>query len=302
MSGREERGHVVVEVHGILVTVEIDGDAVRCAPAPGLDLYPVVGDRVVVAEPGQVGDPPQVVDVLARTSALARLRGDATRRSREGASEHVLAANIDLAVIVAAVSRPPFHPRFIDRYMVLAQRGGIDVALCINKADLGTELPDLSVYRDLGLPIVKVSAKEGTGLDDLRALIEGRTVVFTGHSGVGKSSLVNALFADELAETGDVGGKRGQGRHTTSRSALFRLDATTAIVDTPGIRSLSLAGIAKDELIDLFPDLAPFTDRCRFRDCSHDHEPGCGVRQAVEDGLAAASRYEIYLRLLAEDR
>ena len=302
MEAGSDRGHVVVEVHGILVTVDIDGDPVRCSPAPALDLYPVVGDRVTVSPPVLAGDPPVVTQVLPRRGALTRLRGDSTRRSRDGASEHVLAANIDLAVIVAAVSRPPFHPRFIDRYMVLAQRGGIDVALCINKCDLGTELPDLQVYRDLGLPIVKVSAKDGTGLDDLRALIAGRTVVFTGHSGVGKSSLVNALFADEMAQTGDVGGKRGQGRHTTSRSALFRIDADTAVVDTPGIRSLSLAGIGRDELIDLFPDLAPFTDSCRFRDCSHDHEPGCGVIAAVEAGKAAPARYEIYLRLLTEDR
>lgn len=295
-------GHLVIEVHGILATVEIDGAPVRCSPQPNLDPYPVVGDRVAVAPPERAGDPPSITAVLPRRSQLARLRHDRSRRSMEGAIEHVLAANINLAVIVAAVARPPFHPRFIDRYMVLAERGGIAAALCLNKCDLGTEPHDLSVYRDLGLPIVRVSAKTGEGLDALRALVAGKTVVFTGHSGVGKSSLVNALFAEELADTGDVGGKRGQGRHTTSRSALYRVDATTAVVDTPGIRSLSLAGIEKSEMITLFPDLAIHAEGCRFRDCSHDHEPGCAVRAAAESGEAALSRYETYRRLLAEER
>ncbi len=294
-------GHTVVEVHGIRVTVEIDGALRRCAPLPGMEPYPAVGDRVAVGPPGQPDDPPSVTAVLPRRTTLARPRGDRSRRSRGGAREHVLAANVDLAVVVAARARPPFHPRFIDRAMVLAQRGGIDVAVALNKADLGVEPPDLSVHRGLGLRIVDVSARTGAGLEDLRRLIAGRTVVFTGRSGVGKSSLVNALHDAEPAAVGAVGGRRGQGRHTTSRSSLYRLDATTAIIDTPGVRSLPLAGIPPDELDGLFPEFAERSARCRFRDCVHDREPGCEVRAAVAAGAVAASRYDTYLRLLRDD-
>lgn len=296
-----EKTHVVVEVHGILVTVDINGEPVRCSPMQGLNLYPVVGDHVRVRSAEQEGDHPVVFEVLPRRTSLARLRRDNTRHGSSGAVEHVLAANIDLAVIVAALTRPPFHPRFIDRYMVLAQRGGLDVAVALNKADLGVEPPDLSVYRDLGLEIVKLSAKTGEGLGDLRTLIEGKTVIFTGHSGVGKSSLVNALHETAMAAVGEVGGKRGQGRHTTSRTSLYCLDETTAIVDTPGVRSLSMAGIPADELGELFPEVSERAELCKFRNCTHDHEPGCGVQAAVESGEIARVRYETYLRLLHEE-
>ncbi len=291
----------VIEVHGIRVTVELDGDAVRCAPAPDMNPYPVVGDHVAVEAGANDGDPPVITEVLHRRTTLARLRQDNSRRSRDGAQEHVLAANVDLAVIVAAIARPPFHPRFIDRYMVLAQRGGLDVAVALNKADLDEPLPDLTLYRDLVVDIVSVSAKTGEGLGDLRRLIGDKTVIFTGHSGVGKSSLVNALNAEIDAAVGEVGGKRGQGRHTTSRSSLYKLDDSTAVIDTPGIRSLSLAGIPADELGDLFPELEGFAEGCRFRDCTHNHEPGCAVKTAVEEGEIPFVRYETYLRLLHED-
>ena len=238
---------------------------------------------------------------MPRRTVLARWRRDASRRSSGGAREHVLAANVELAVVVAAVARPPFHPRLIDRSMVIAQRGGLEVAVALNKIDLESARPDLSAYRGLGLEVVEVSARTGEGIERLARLVEKRTVVLAGHSGVGKSSLINALAGTELAATGGLGGRRHQGRHTTSRSSLYRFGRDTAVIDTPGIRSLALTGIPPDELAALFPEFAEPAARCRFRDCAHDHEPGCAVRDAVAAGRVATGRHDLYLRLLREN-
>jgi len=293
---------MVVEVHGELVSVEdAAGTVQRCEVSPEAPFFPVVGDRVTVRSDGPSGRP-VVVDVAPRRTRLARLRFDRTRRSTAGAEEHVLAANIDLAVIVVAAKRPPFHPRLIDRYLVLCQYGGIDAAIAVNKMDLVDAPPDLSVYRNLGLPIVLVSAETNQGLDALRDLINGKLVVFAGHSGVGKSSLVNALVGAAATATAEVGGKRGQGRHTTSTATLHWLDDETGVVDTPGVRSLALAGIDAQELAGYFPEFEPFAGACRYRNCTHDHEPACAVRDAAEAGAIAQQRYASYLRLLREDR
>lgn len=292
---------MVVEVHGELVSVEDpSGDIRRCAVSPDAPFFPVIGDRVMVDDDGPRGRP-VVVDIAPRRNRLARLRHDRTRRSGAGAEEHVLAANIDLAVIVVAAKRPPFHPRLIDRYLVLCQYGGIDAAVAVNKADLTDDLPDLSIYRDLGLPIVEVSAKTHQGLDGLRELIDGKLVVFAGHSGVGKSSLVNALVGEAAAETAEVGGKRGQGRHTTSVATLHWLDDETGVVDTPGVRSLAMTGISQQELAGYFPEFVDLIGACRFRDCGHDHEPGCAVREAAQAGAIPPARYDSYLRLLHDE-
>ena len=290
----------VIEVHGILVTVDVGGRLRRCAPRPGMEPYPVVGDRVRIEEAGQPGDPPRVDAVLPRCGVLARWRHDASRRSPGSAREQVLAANVDLVLVVAAVAHPPFHPRLIDRFMVVAQKGGIGVAVALTKIDLGVGIPDLGDYRAMGVDVLEVSSRTGEGLERLARRIRGRTIVLAGHSGVGKSSLVNALAGSALAEVGGLGGRRRQGRHRTSRSSLYRIGGAR-LIDTPGIRSLALGGIPREELASLFPEFEGRRRACRFRNCTHDHEPACAVREAVGRGEIAAGRHDVYLRLLRDE-
>jgi ribosome biogenesis GTPase len=256
-----------------------------------------VGDRVraVLDTPGRV----TIVEVEPRRSRLARIREDRTRRSAFAREEAVLAANVDVAVIVAAVADPPFHPRLVDRFLVICQYGGISPVLCLNKCDLAEARPYLRVYERLGLPIVYASTVTGAGLDELRDLLRGKVAVFTGHSGVGKSSLVNALLGEDRQAVGTVSEQYRRGRHTTTSSSLLPLgDDGSYLVDTPGVRSLGVWKIEPRTLAGYFPDFDPFGPGCRFSTCSHTHEPVCAVKEAVEAGEIARQRYESYLRLM----
>lgn len=255
-----------------------------------------VGDRVRIVQ-GNDGRR-MVVGIEPRRSRLARIREDRSRRSGVSREEAVLAANVDVAVIVAAVAQPPFHPKLVDRFLVICQYGGIRPVLCLNKCDLVDAPPDVSIYEQLGLPIVHTSAATGTGLDELRGLLRGRIAVFTGHSGVGKSSLVNALLGDRLQAVGAVRGADGRGRHTTTSSTLLHWDEASFVVDTPGVRSLGIWKIEPATLSWYFPDLDAFSPWCRFSGCSHTHEPDCGVKAAVEAGEVPRQRYESYLRMM----
>lgn len=257
-----------------------------------------VGDRVQLVT-GQHGDT-LVVDVEPRRSRLARVREDRSRRSAHAREEAVLAANVDVAVIVAAVAEPPFHPKLVDRFLVICQYGGIRPILCLNKCDLTAEPPDVSLYRQLGVPVVYVSATTGAGLDELRSLLAGTVAVFTGHSGVGKSSLANALLGEARQVVGAVRWADGRGRHTTTSSSLIRLDEGSYLVDTPGVRSLGIWEIDRRTLSAYFPDFDSFSASCRFSTCTHVHEPGCGVKSAAESGELSRQRYESYLRLMTE--
>ena len=214
-----------------------------------------------------------------RRSRLVRLRADASRRSLAGASEHVLAANVHYAVIVASVASPAFHPRLVDRYLVMCQYGNVSPVLCLSKLDLAPS-PDVSVYTNIGLPVLHVSTKNGQGFEELLSLLSGKSCVLTGHSGVGKSSIINYLLGREVLTVRDVSDRTGRGRHTSVSSSLHVIENSTWLIDTPGIRSLGLWDIDPATLRFYFPEFSPFAEHCRYRDCSHSHEPDCSVRES----------------------
>jgi len=243
------------------------------------------GDRVAIRHD-------KVVFVAPRRTTLSRSDPGNPNKDR------VIAANIDILVIVAAVTDPPFRPALIDRYLVAASRGGIQPILCLTKTDLCGDTSEAEVYREARVPLVRCSIKDGTGIEELRGLLAGSLAVFAGHSGVGKSSLLNAVAQEDRARTGAVSDGSGKGRHTTTSSKLHQLPNGARIIDTPGIREFGLGAVTAEELRGAFPEIAACG--CRFRDCLHKEEPGCGVLAALESGEISRVRYASYLRIAAE--
>ncbi len=250
-----------------------------------------VGDQVMVRL--GAGTDANIEEVLPRSNRLSR-----PAVGREN-SEQLIAANLTQAVIVQAV-RPAWKPATFDRYMVMASAGGVPVALCLNKIDVdpaASESPDLNVYRNLGLPVLMTSARTGQGVDELREFLSGSTTVFIGPSGVGKSSLINALSPGAALPTGSLSRSTGKGRHTTTWVELRKLPGNIEVVDSPGLRVLGLWGVAVETLAGHFPEITQRADGCRFARCTHLHEPDCPVRDAVERGDIAEFRYESYRRI-----
>jgi ribosome biogenesis GTPase len=222
-----------------------------------------------------------------------------------GKKEQLIAVNIDQAVIAVSCVNPPLKPALIDRYLIAAEKGNIHPIIAINKIDLLEEDEEekeryeavLSAYEKLGIPVLSLSIKTGVGLDALKALLKGKTSVFTGQSGVGKSSLINACFGLEL-KTGELATKTAKGSHTTTTAELLPLPEGGYCVDTPGIRSFAIWKLQREEVKDHFREFAGI--RCRYPDCQHINEPDCGVLKALEKGKISPLRYESYLSLLSE--
>ena len=209
-------------------------------------------------------------------------------------------ANVDALIVFASNVNPITEPFLIDRVAAIAGDQGVAVYICVNKCDLDPAVDLVRIYRNAGFSVISASAATGEGVEQLRQLISGKFTAFTGNTGVGKSSMLNALCPDLALPTGEVSEKLGRGRHTTRHVELYRLDADTYVADTPGFSSFDteqMDVILKENLQYAFPDFAPFLGSCQFHDCSHRAEPGCGIRQGVESGKIEKTRYESYLRL-----
>ena len=209
-------------------------------------------------------------------------------------------ANIDTLVFVAANTNPVTDPFLIDRVSVIAAEAECRLLLCINKTDIDTAEELYDIFTRAGFDVIRTSAETGEGIESLREALRGQVCAFTGNSGVGKSSVLNALLPGANIETGTVSERLGRGKHTTRHVQLYELGNGTYIADTPGFASLDvemLCEISKENIQHCFIEFAPYIGKCRFNDCAHLKEPGCAVRQAVDDGEITASRYRSYQRL-----
>ncbi len=211
-------------------------------------------------------------------------------------------ANIDLLIVVAAAVNPVTDPYLIDRVAAIAVHAGCGVIVCINKADLDTGDRLYAIYESTGLGLLRTSSVTGLGIAELREAVSGKKSAFTGNSGVGKSSILNAIDPRLRLPVGEVSRKLGRGRHTTRHVELYDLGGDTYIADTPGFASFDseqTEPIRKEELPYAFPEFAPFLGKCRFPDCAHLHEPGCAVLEAVKSSRIHPSRHDSYARLYA---
>lgn len=278
---------MVIAVGGGSCRVLCGAGELNCRAIPGT----AAGDRVMVSEAGS-----KVIAILPRASTLSRPDpGNAF-------SERVIAANMDLVVVVVSVIAPPLRPGLIDRYLIAIEKGGAQPVLCVNKIDLlesdtAPELAAIQPYRDLNVPVILCSAAASSGIDRLLDTIAGKLCVFVGHSGVGKSSLLNAIHPDLQLATKTVSEGNQKGRHTTTSSTLYRLPNGARIIDTPGVREFGLWNLDRRELDAYFHDFDAHASQCEFSDCTHMQEPGCAIRHAVAEGKIASARYQAYLRI-----
>ncbi len=256
-----------------------------------------VGDLVRVKATSHEETPEgAIVFVHPRRSALVRKRD--IRRNRSKETIQVIASNIDQLCVVVSAQDPPLNRRLIDRYLVFAASEQMPVLIIVNKTDLVDEKEleeEMSVYIRLGYRVCYVSACNGEGVEALLGLLSGKVSAFSGHSGVGKSTLINCLIGEERLKTAGISTGNSRGVHTTTNAVMLTLPGGGHVIDTPGIREFNLSGITRGNLRFWFPEFLEYMNHCAYSSCSHTVEPGCGVLQAVEDGLIDPLRYESYL-------
>ena len=293
---------LVVRVDGIACTVRLPDGSSRRARLAGRIMRqraataPVaIGDQVLIAP---LDDQFALVDeVLPRRSELAR------GAAGGGRLKQVIAANLDLLVAVFAYARPAPSAARLDRTLLIAETARVEPLIVVNKVDLADDPRDaeaiFDLYRRLGYVVLLTSAVTGQGVEELRARLLGRTSALVGASGVGKSTLLNALQPGLRLRANEVS-KIGKGRHTTSAADLLPLTGGGYLADTPGLKELTLWDVAPDDLAELFPEFRPHLGQCRFARCTHRHEPDCAIREALDAGTIAPSRYDCYLKVFEE--
>jgi ribosome biogenesis GTPase len=291
-------GEVLFGMHSIY-TVLVDGKKRQCR-IKGKVLRSDARAWNPIA-PGDVVE----IDAEGRILSLGARRTVLERWNKKGRAPQVLAANADVAVCVTSPQAPPFRPRFIDRLIVAAEAGGLDPLIVLNKVDLlsGSETADrLESYAEMGYQVLRCSARTGAGIELLAGALAGKTTVFVGQSGVGKSSVLNALQPGLGLKVGGLSAKYDRGSHTTNYPVLISSAGGLRIIDTPGIRELELADILPEDIAFHFRDFAASLQACQTPSCLHDGEPGCAVSAAVERGEVHPDRYESYRRILSELR
>ena len=253
-----------------------------------------VGDRVTVGEGNWI------VAIEDRRNYIIRKSINLSKQS------HILAANVDQALLVVTVVNPQTSTTFIDRFLASAEAYRVPVILVFNKTDL---LDDdlrryqealVHLYHTIGYTCLQISATTGSGIDDIRSLLEGKITLLSGNSGVGKSTLINRLVPDANLRTGEISDAHNTGQHTTTFSEMIPLESNGWVIDTPGIKGFGTFDIEPEELTSYFKEIFRFSKDCRFSNCTHTHEPGCAVLKALEDHYIAESRYQSYLSMLED--
>ena len=257
----------------------------------------VVGDRVVV-EPD--GDSSVITGILPRRNYIIRRASNLSKES------HIIAANIDHALLIVTLCSPTTPREFVDRFLVTCEAYKVPVTIVLGKADLidaqaQEEAEEFTaIYNDAGYRVIRLSSVTGEGIDEIRSMLRNHTTLVAGNSGVGKSTLIGEIDPTIDIRIGEISDSHQQGKHTTTFSTMYPLDGGY-IIDTPGIKGFGLIDIDDKELCRYFPEMMRLSPECRFYNCTHTHEPGCAVQEAVKQGRVAWSRYESYLKILDED-
>ena len=300
------RGKVIKSTGSFHWIVDEEGNQITCRLKGNIRLKnykftnPVaVGDEVVF-EPS-VGKEGLIEEILPRRNYIIR------RSVKLSKQAHIIASNIDQAILVVTLAEPKTYAEFIDRYLVTAEAYHIPAILLFNKTDIyqSKEREELKflmeIYLGIGYPCLAISASSDKDLDQVKELLQGKTTLFSGYSGVGKSTIVNRIDPSLNLRTGDISTHHGSGKHTTTNAEMHELKGVGFIIDTPGIKGLGVLDIRKEELSHYFLEMRAVLANCKYNNCVHIDEPGCAVKEAVEMGKIAESRYRSYLKIYYDE-